>query len=245
MCIERIGKTMKNYNIDKIRVLTLEEARQMALETMEIKEHECLFIDFDNGFGYSVLVYKNGKHIHYADDFELHHAYIIKESGKEALKQWYIDALNNKLFTDAELLEEVTSYDEYKRKDYFLRNYYIMRYDHISIFGIGEEAQKAFDEARKIYTIYDPVSFCYVADKNIVDTQEKYLHHLEEAYSRLKDNPETFWEMISRELANHEACITCDYTDALGALGIRFEELTEEKQKIVKEELRKQIHAYC
>ncbi len=235
---------MKNYNVDEIETLTIKEAEQMALETMEIKEHECIFVDFGGSFGYSVLVFKDGKHIHYADDFELHHEYIVKESGKEALKQWYIDALNNKLFTDAELLEEVATYDEYKRKDYFLRNYWIMRYDYVSIFGIGEEAQRAFDEARKTYTIYNPVSFCYVVDKSIVDTQEKYLHHLEEVYSRLKDNMETFREMISRELANHEACITYDYTDALDALGMKFEELTEEKQEIVKKELNKQIENY-
>lgn len=235
---------MKNYNIDEIRELTIEEARQMALETMEIKDHKCIFVDFGGYFGYSVLVFKNGKHIHYADDFELHHSYIVKKSGKEALKQWYIKSLNNKLFTDAELLEDVKTYDEYKKKTYFLRNYWIMRYDYVSIFGIGEEAKRAFDEARKIYTIYNPVSFCYVADKNIVDIQEKYLRHLEEEYSRLKDNTKTFQEMVSYELANHEACITCDYTDALDALGMRFEELTEEKQKIVKEELRKQIESY-
>ena len=98
---------MKNYNIDEIRELTIEEARQMALETMEIKDHKCIFVDFGDYFGYSVLVFKNGKHIHYADDFELHHSYIVKKSGKEALKQWYIKSLNNKLFTDAELLEDV------------------------------------------------------------------------------------------------------------------------------------------
>lgn len=236
---------MKDFNIDMIRALTIEETRQMALETMEIKEHECIFVDFGGYFGYSVLVFKNEKHIHYADDFELHHSYIAKESGKEALKQWYIDTLNKKLYTDAELLEDIKTYDEYEKKNYFLRNYYIMRYDYVSIFGIGEEAQKAFDEARKIYTIYNPVSFCYVKDENIIKTQSKILEHLEKAYDELKNNTETFREMVSRELANHEACITCDYNDALDALGMRFEDLTEEKQKIVKEELKKQIHAYC
>ncbi len=245
MCIERIGKIMKNYNIDDIKKLTIEEAKQMALGTIEIKKHECIFVDFGGYFGYSVLVFKNGKHIHYANDFELHNEYIVKEKGKEALKQWYIESLNRKLFTDAELLEEVKTYDEYEKKTYFLRNYYIMRYDYVSIFGIGEEAQKAFDEARKTYTIYNPVSFCYVADKSIVDTQTEILKHLEECFEKLKASDEIFREMVSCELANHEACITCDYTDALGALGMCFEELTEEKQKIVKEELGKQIHAYC
>lgn len=236
---------MRNYNIDEIRALTIEGARQMAIETMEIKEHECIFVDFGGYFGYSVLVFKNGKHIYHADDFELHHAYIVKENGKEALKQCYIKSLNKKLYTDAELLEEVASYDEYKEKSHFLRNYYIMRYDYISIFGIGEEAQKAFNEARKTYTIYNPVSFCYVADKGIVDIQVKYFNHLKKAYNKLKDNAETFREMISYELANHEACVTCDYEDALGALGMRFKDLTEGQQKIVREELRKQINAYC
>lgn len=236
---------MKDFNIDMIRALTAEEARQMALETMEIKEHECIFVDFGGYFGYSVLVFKNGKHVHYADDFELHHGHIVKESGKEALKQWYIDTLNRKLYTDAELLEDVKTYDEYEKKNYFLRNYYIMRYDYVSIFGIGEEAQKAFDEARKTYTIYNPVSFCYVKDERIVKTQSEILKHLEKSFEKLKASDETFKEMISRELANHEACITCDYTDALDALGFRFEELTESQQKIVKKELNRQIQAYC
>ena len=236
---------MKDFNIDMIRALTIEEARQMVIETMEIKEHECIFVDFGGYFGYSVLVFKNGKHIHYADDFELHHSYIVKESGKEALKQWYIDTLNRKLYTDAELLEDVKTYDEYEKKNYFLRNYYIMRYDYVSIFGIGEEAHKKIEEGKKTHPYLNPVSFCYVADKNIIKTQSKYLEHLEKAYDELKNNIETFREMVSRELANHEACITCDYTDALDALGLRFDELTEAQQEIVKKELNRQIHAYC
>lgn len=235
---------MKEFNIDTIQALIIEEARELAQETMEIKEHECIFIDFEGYFGYSVLVFKNGKHIYYADDFELHHSYIVKESGKAALKQWYIDALNRKLFTDAELMEEVTSYDEYEKKNYFLRNYYIMRYDYVSIFGIGAEAKKAFEEARKTYTVYNPISFCYVADENIVNIQSEILKHLEKAFEELKQNEATFKEMVSRELANHEACVTGEYTSALNALGFRFEELTEAQQKIVIKELHRQIDAY-
>lgn len=51
--------------------------------------------------------------------------------------------------------------------------------------------------------------------------------------------------MIAYELANHEACITCDYRGALASLGMRFENLTEEQRRIVKEELKKQIDSYC
>jgi len=84
-----------------------------------------------------------------------------------------------------------------------------------------------------------------VKDEKIVKTQSKILEHLEKAYEELKNNAETFREMVSRELANHEACITCDYEDTLDALGMSFEDLTEEKQRIVKEELKKQIDNYC
>lgn len=235
---------MKEFNIDMIRALTFEDAKELAIESMEIKEHECFFVDFGGYFGYSVLVFKNGKHVHYVDDFELHHTYKVKELGKEGLKQWYIKSLNRKLFTDVELMETITSYDEYERKNHFLRNYYIMKFDYISIFGIGEKTKSGFEEDKKTYTVYNPVSFCYVKDENIVETQTKILKHLEKSFKELKENEETFREMISSELANHEACITCDYTDALDALDLSFNKLTESQQKIVKEELRKQINAY-
>lgn len=236
---------MTNWNIDSIENITYAEAQENALETMIIKEHDCFFVDFGSNFGYSVLVFRNGKHIHYANDYELHHEYTAKQEGKEALRQYYIDAMNGKLFTDGELLQGVTSYDEYKRKDYFLRNYWIMQFDSLSIFGIGDKAQKEFDEAKSNFPFYNPISFCYVADAEIVEKSKMFSEHLEKAYAELKTDDEAFRDMVSRELANHEACITCDYTEALGALGMVFEELTETRQHIVKQELNRQIQEYC
>lgn len=231
---------MKDFNIDMIEALTIEEAKSIALEVIEIKEHECVFVDFEGYFGYSVLVFKNGKHIYYADDFELHHSHM----GKETLKQWYIDTLNRKLFIDAELLEDVKTYDEYKNKINYLRNYYILRYDFVSMFAINEEERKAIEEGKKTHPFFNPISYCYVADKYIIEMQSKYLNHLKRAFNQLKNNMETFREMVSYQLANYEACISYRYEDALDALGMKFEDLTEEKQKVVKEELEKQINNY-
>ena len=230
--------------IDKIESLTVEEARELAQEIMEIKGYECIFVDFKDRFGYSVLVFKNGKHIHYANDYELHHEYMIEEQGKEALRQFYVDEMNSRLFTDAELLEDIKTYNEYKRKDYFLRNYWIMCYDRLSIFGIGEKAQQEFDNAKPNFPFYNPVSFCYVSDAEIVKIQNKFSEHLKTAYAKLKENNDTFREMISYELANHEACITCDYTDALQSLGFTWERLTDEQRLITLEELEKQCKWY-
>lgn len=236
---------MKDWNITSIENITYEEAKTHALETIKIKDHDCFFVDFGGHFGYSVLVFRNEKHIHYADDYELHHGYLVEEQGKEALRQYYIDTMNGKLFTDAELLQGVTSYDEYKRKDYFLRNYWIMQFDRLSIFGIGDKAQKEFDETKSNFPFYNPVSFCYVADTEIVEQSKMFSEHLEKVYEELKTDDVAFRDMVSRELANHEACITCDYTEALEALRMVFEELTEERQRVVKQELNKQIHEYC
>ena len=213
---------------------------------MEIKEHKCIFVDFnDNRFGYSVLVFKNGKHIYYANDYELHHGYTVKEQGKEGLRNYYIKEMSNRLYTDTELTENITSYDEYKKKDYFLRNYWIMRYSYLSVWMIGKEAEREFDSKKPDFPFYSPVSFCYLADAKIVETQKKYFRHLEMAYKLLKKNDDVFREMISYELANHEACVTCDCTDALEALGYKWDDLTEQQQVITKQELEKQISKYC
>lgn len=237
---------MKKMNIKEIESLTLEEAKNIALENLTIKDHDCFFVDFEGYFGYSILVFKNGKHIYHANDYELHHHWLMKEKGRDALREHYIREMNEKLFTDAEMMEEPSSYDEYEKKNHFLRNYHIMRYEHETIFFIGTDAERE-ERQRKIekdYPYYNSISFRYVSDPEIIDTQKKYLKILQNAYKHLQNNLEVFREMVRKELANHEACITCDYTDALDALGLTFEELTEEKQKIVREELKRQIESY-
>ena len=230
--------------ITKIEALTYEEVKKLPHEMMEIKGHECFFTNLGDNFGYSVLVFKNKRHVHYANDYELHWSYFVREHGRESLRQRYVDKLNKKLFTDEELLEDVTTYADYNVKQYFLRNYWIMRYEYYSIFGIGEEAQKALNKAKRKLPYYNPISFCYVGDKSIIDEHMEYFVHLEESYERLKSNEKTFREMISYELENHEACISGRYEETLDALGMTFEELSEEKQRIVLEELRKQEDRY-
>lgn len=94
---------MKEMNIKEIESLTLEEVKNNALEYMEIKEHDCFLIDFGGYFGYSILVFKDGKHIYHVNDYELHHHWIVKEKGRDALREYYIREMNEKLYTDAEI----------------------------------------------------------------------------------------------------------------------------------------------
>lgn len=230
--------------IKEIESLTYEEAKKLSTGEAVIKDHQVLFADLGQYFGYSVLVFKDGHHICYANDYELHHGHLVKTKGKGALKEFYIQELNNKLFTDEELLGPVASYDEYQRKDYFLRNYRIMRYDCLSAFFIGDDQEKELDRKRKNYPYYNPVSFCYMKSPEPVDESVRFSKHLEATFKNLKEDSTIFREMVSRELANHEACVTCTYKDALDALGLKFSKLTEVQKQIVHEELRREIERY-
>lgn len=231
-------------NITNIEKLTYEEVQKLAVETMRIKDHTCIFTELGESFGYSILVFKNEKQIYYANDYELHHAWLVREQGKEALRDFYIKEMQNKLYTDDELLQDIKSYDEYNKKSYFLRNYWIMRYDYVTAFAIGKKNQEKLEEDKKEYPFFNTISFCYVKDKNILKIQGEYFKHIEKEFKKLKLNNDTFRAMIKYELANHEACITCDCTEALNSLGMEYDELTDEQKRIVKEELNKQIDNY-
>lgn len=223
-------------NIREIESLSFEEAKRMAIEVLEIKEHNCVIIDLgEDFFGYSVLVFRNGKHIHYANDYELHHAHIVKEKGREGLRDFYIKSLNNKLYTNEELMEPVSSYFEYEKKRHFLQNYWIMQYEYDSIFGIDKKIDK------KKFPYHNPVCFCHVSDEEIVKESKKYYHHLQEEYKKLKQNDDEFRKMIRYELNNHEAGYTGRYDNTLESLGLQFDKLPPEKQSIVEEELHRAI----
>lgn len=234
----------KTLAINDIESLTFDEAAEIALDYINIKDHDILFVDFGGYFGYSALVFKNEKHIYYADEYELHHKYLVEKQGKSALKDHYCKELSKKLFTEVELMDVVKSYDDYTTKSYYLQNYWIMQFDRLSCFGIGKQWENEYKEKRKIYKCFCPACFCYVKDLEIVKCANKILEHLKAEFNKIKSSDEVFREMISTELANHEACITCDYEPALAVLNMSIKDLTENQIKIMQEELHKQIECY-
>ena len=229
---------LKCSEIEALTLNEVEELRKEGIAELEIiKDYNCYFIDFKGYFGYSVLVFKNGKHIYYCNDYQLHHKTI---KTIEELKEYYIKSLSNKIFTEEEIMKDVKNYNDYKVKKYYISNYWIMQFDRISIFGIGKE----ITEKDKKNKVFSPVCMSYTS-KDVADKLLKFSNHLEESFNNIKNDNEIFRNMIKYELSNHEAGYTCDYTDALDSLDLKFENLTEDKQKIVKEELRKQIQNSC
>ena len=207
------------WDIKKIESLTENEAKAMAEETLTIKEHTVYLIDFHGYFGLSRVVFCNGHHIHYANDYELHHP----NKERAQLRECLINGANNILFTEEELAEPLKDYDEYTRKEYFLRNYYSMREDYISCFG--NFSDPTFEKSWKRKTasmIHDDISFAYYAK----DKQEFVKHHyelfvtLQKSKAETVNDPEYQKKAFLREMFNHEYGINweADY-DTLSAFG--------------------------
>lgn len=154
------------WAITDIEALTEADAATICEERQTIKEHTVYFVDFGGYFKYSALVFFSGKHIHYANDYELHHT----GRSREWLRNWYIESLNNKLFTDAEIAAPLKDSSEYDRKDYFLRNLYPERIDYVSIFCINPTEKETADFKKQTESMfYDKYSFCYVSDPEFIE----------------------------------------------------------------------------
>lgn len=205
-----------NYTITDIEQLTEQQAATFALEKMDIKEHQAYFICLGD-FGYSVCVFKDGHHIYYANDYELHH------HGKthSELKQLYIDKLNRRLFTEAELAAPLKDYDEFRRKVDFLRNLYAMRIENLSIFNYSStEQERAYYEQKIKVMKFDAPGLCYT------NSEEFNKHHadlwiaLMDEEKKLKDNFEYYKSAFLYEMYNHEYGINwqADW-DTLSAFG--------------------------
>ena len=210
----------KNYGIYEIEALTEDQARDMALETLTIKDHTVYLVDFGGAFGYSRLVFCNGHHIHYANDYQLHHRSIETQA---ALRQTLIDGANSILFTEEELAEPLKTYDEFKRKEHFLRNYYHMREDYVSMFGNFNDLDYTEKYRKKTADmIPDQLSFCFFP----ADRKAFVKHHyalasaLYKREAELKDSYEYQKSAFLSEMFNHEYGINwqADY-DVLSSFG--------------------------
>lgn len=192
---------MKEWTIKDIEAITETTAKEMSLETLTIKGHTVYMIDFAGYFKYSMIVFFDGRHIKYANDYELHHP----GKTREELRAWYIEAANNKLFTDEELRGPIASYEEYTKKAYYLRNYYALRRDYVSAFMITPtpEEEKTFNR-RIARRHYNPVAFCYMSDLDFIKKHVALFNALEARKGEAEKNFDYLKDAFLREMWNHE-----------------------------------------
>jgi hypothetical protein len=138
---------------------------------------------------------------------------LLHSLSKEELKVWYMETLPNKIFADKDL-EIVENYDDYERKDYFLRNYYIQRIPYETAFHIyhNETEEKEFKKKIK-GMFYNHISFCYVEPKykEFCKTQAELLGKLESAKEAASNGSFEYWkDAFLSEMFNHEYGIAWD-----------------------------------
>lgn len=188
------------YTIHEIEALTENQASEMAKESVTIKGHKVYFVDFGGYFGYSALVFSDGHYIKYANDYQLHY----NGKSREELRSLYIDSLNRKLFTVDEL-GTVEDYQDKQAKEYYIRNYYGMRRDHISMFFCGSDKEREKLRKKTENMIFSPVFFAYYdkKDSDFVKSGEELLSMLEKAEPSA-DNAAYWKSAFLNEMFNHE-----------------------------------------
>ena len=188
------------YTIHDIEALTENKAEKMAEESAVIKGHKVYFVNFGGYFGYSALVFADGHYIKYANDYELHH----KGMSRDKLRDFYFRSLGNKLFTDEEL-GTVTSYEDKKAKEYYIRNYYGMRRNHISMFFCGPDEEREKLRKKTENMIFSPIFLAYYGkkDADFVKHGEELLFNLEKAEPSA-DNAAYWKSAFLNEMFNHE-----------------------------------------
>lgn len=158
--------------IDEIEALDENSVKAMAIEAVGIKGHTVYLADLGEYFGYSALVFADGRHIYHANDYALHH------SGKtrKELRKWYVDTMNGKLFTEDELRTPSDDYSERKAKECYIRNYYPMRREYQTIFSSEKDVAEWYKRDKES-AIYSGVAFAYFKPSDAV-----FAAHLGELY---------------------------------------------------------------
>lgn len=209
---------MKTWNIHEIEALTEKEVLTMNPETVKINAHQVYFVDFGGYFGFSALVFRNGAHIYYANDYELHH----KSKSREELKAWYLETMKTKIFDDLQVVKPSADYVENEKKEYYLRNYYPqMCNDKVSAFCIihNDAESRAFDESIK-GLLYSPVGFFYSSDKDFISRLNDLYTAQQENKKKAATSYEYWFEAFKHEMFNHEYAINWDAdADTLSAFG--------------------------
>lgn len=198
------------YKIQDIETLTEDEVKELAIEKIRFKDtFDLYFVDFKGYFGYSVLVFLNGGHIYYANDYQLHH----QTKDKEELRELYLSSLQNKIFSEQEILdglketEAYSFYDDYEVKRYYLSNYYPQQKDYVSCFFIvTPETKKEFEKAKK-GKHYNPISYCYMDDPDFIQHQMNLYAVLSKQRSDLEKTYDYMYKAFLKEFYNHEYSI--------------------------------------
>jgi len=189
--------------IREIESLGENSVRAMAKEAIEIKGHTVYLADLGRYFGYSALVFSDGRHIYHANDYALHHGDMKDDT--QALRDWYVKTMNCKLFTEDEIKTPSEDYAERQNKAHYLHNYYPMRREYQSVFRSSDDDVADWFKGDKEHAVYSEIAFAYFKPCDAMFVA--HLNGLYEAFTAC-NNPLRDYEHAKAafvyEMRNHE-----------------------------------------
>jgi hypothetical protein len=214
-CYKIIDTNAAGWTIHDIESISEQLAKIMMLDHMVINDHDVYFINFAGYFGFSCIVFYNGHLIRYAGDYQLHHSNI---AGREELKKIYIKNLQNKLYTEEGLTAPLKDYNDYSRREYYIRNYYGDRVDHISQFEIIHDdfERMLYDQETKDL-VSNPVCLAYYADAEFVENCVKLYDAIQKTKDNIADNYDYWYDAFKHEFYNYECIYGERYNEAAAA----------------------------
>ena len=191
--------------ISEIESLDENQVKAMAKEAIEIKGHTVYLVDLGGYFGYSALVFSDGRHIYHANDYALHHG--DKKNDEKSLRDWYVKAMNYKLFTEDELRTTSDDYSEREAKEHYLYDYYPMKREYQTMFCKPEEAAEWY-KRDKDSAIFSDIALAYFkpCDAAFVAHLDELCKAFEACNNPLRDY-EHAKEAFEHEMWNHEYSI--------------------------------------
>ena len=171
-----------------------------------IKGHDVYFGTFGDHFKYCAIVCADGRHLKYADEYQLHYSE-TRYPDKESLRKRFVEVLNGKLFTEDELREASDDYQELQAKRHYLQNYYADRREKQSIFGDAAEwYEREKEEGTLVYSRV-ALGFYHGYDRDFVEHMAELNRDLEAANDPLRDY-EHAKNAFKYEMYNHEYAIS-------------------------------------
>lgn len=222
-------KRIKIGSYDELENLSITELEKNYFKKAQYKNYTYYFVRTIGYYGICLIVVANDKVI-YIDE-ELHYNNLTKNQLVTKLTA----KATKELYTEHELMEDITDYMDYWHKLNYLNNYYQKQCESVSIYHDHTQAEK------ENWHYANFISFCYYKEEKDYNKLCELFDHIEQQHHEKLNEENYFRNAIAYELSN------CEYIyggydslyRALGSLGLTPKTLTKEQERITQEEINK------
>ena len=210
-------KTFSACKWDDMTSATLEQLERVAIIKKRVKGFDAFLVKCAPHYGFTWFAFENGEGITESRciyiESSIHYKLNSYGGSNYRMIRAMLEKVEKTLFTDEELNAPIKDYDEYRRKDYFVRNYLPRRWKYESAFHIirsEQEEQEREERIRRHFPYYSQVAFAYFPLSGCVDYLKKRAEIVEKRYQEFMSNAEQRESAILYELFNYECFYSWD-----------------------------------